>query len=415
MPRPALVIAALALLLAGCRSHRDDPAPPTPDAAASVPAPASEPPPVAVPPAAPSASVGEFRVLRVVRDDILHVSGIVVEVASPTAPILGIDNRPDALEVVVGGRVIDVGHVGFGHWIDEGDGRHAGFRASVTFPSPLPADCRELTVRGTVPLVVGLDPQEEIFAWVSASDPAVFEAAHATWTIGPVVPDGLGRITSIRMYGRMDHYRTDFLDAQGRPIPCGPRRGGGGGISGHAHFSGSMWLSGQAPLSAFRVTTFGRTETWTVPLDVTAPVPTPPKCWLVRADGPPSSGTGTVATVEIAETAAKRGVGLQRRARLDDDAGMLFAYGGTPTPHTMWMKDCALALDFAFVRADGVIAQIETLGPGAGEPDAKVPRTYEDEPVPFVLAMNATWFERHGIERGDRIDVSAAMAGVEAK
>lgn len=156
-------------------------------------------------------------------------------------------------------------------------------------------------------------------------------------------------------------------------------------------------------------------EAWDVAIDVTAPAQMPATVALVRAGGPRSSWSESPVTVEVAETPQKRRIGLQGRARLAEDFGMLFVYGGAAGPHVMWMKNCALRLDFAFVRADGVVEAIETLGSGVGLLDEDVPRTTWGDPCTFVLSMNAGWFARKGIEPGDVVDASAAIANIEAK
>ena len=140
-----------------------------------------------------------------------------------------------------------------------------------------------------------------------------------------------------------------------------------------------------------------------------------PKVVLERAHGAVASRRGAVvATVEVAATTAQRNTGLQGRARLAEDEGMLFAYGSSYV-HTLWMNNCGLHLEFAFLRSDGSIVRIEDLQSGVGLTDVAVPRTTCDVPTSFVLAMNATWFTRHGVVAGDIIDVSAAMEGVRAE
>ena len=99
------------------------------------------------------------------------------------------------------------------------------------------------------------------------------------------------------------------------------------------------------------------------------------------------------------------------RDRLETDHGMLFVYR---TAHTrrFWMKDCTIGLDIAFLDARGEVARLATLPPGVGRPDDDVPAAESGVPVLFVLEMESGWFARHGLGEGDKVDLTAAIAGV---
>ncbi|MGM0677126.1 MAG: DUF192 domain-containing protein [Pseudomonadota bacterium] len=100
--------------------------------------------------------------------------------------------------------------------------------------------------------------------------------------------------------------------------------------------------------------------------------------------------------VERAMDRVSRRQGLMFREHLPDGQGMLFAW-----PHdahySMWMKNTYIPLDVAFISADHRITDIMTM-----QPETTHPHT-ASKPVRFALEVNAGWFERHGIEPGDKV------------
>lgn len=112
---------------------------------------------------------------------------------------------------------------------------------------------------------------------------------------------------------------------------------------------------------------------------------------VVTAEG------ATLFTVEIADTAALRERGLMFRQRLADDHGMLFDFA-EPRPVSMWMKNTYIALDMAFIRADGVIAYIA---------ENTKPKSLDaigvQEPVKAVLELAAGTAKRIGLRAGDTV------------
>lgn len=101
--------------------------------------------------------------------------------------------------------------------------------------------------------------------------------------------------------------------------------------------------------------------------------------------------------VELAETAAQRGQGLQGRHTLPANGGMLFDFKN-PQPVAMWMKNTPIPLDMAFIRADGVIEGIAA---------DTVPQSLDilrsEGEVLGVLEVNAGSFARLGIRPGHRV------------
>jgi uncharacterized membrane protein (UPF0127 family) len=101
-------------------------------------------------------------------------------------------------------------------------------------------------------------------------------------------------------------------------------------------------------------------------------------------------------TIEIADDPGERSRGLMFRQEMDDDHGMLFVFEQNQ-PVGFWMKNTPLPLDLVFIGEDGKVRAIER-----GEPFSEAPIA-PDEPVQFVLELNAGTAAEAGIENGDLI------------
>jgi uncharacterized membrane protein (UPF0127 family) len=99
---------------------------------------------------------------------------------------------------------------------------------------------------------------------------------------------------------------------------------------------------------------------------------------------------------EVAAHDAARRQGLMQRRALPEQRGMLFVFERAAR-HCMWMKNTFLPLSVAFLDAQGRILNIEEMQPQT-EVDHCAAR-----PARYALEMNAGWFARRGIGRGDRI------------
>jgi len=109
------------------------------------------------------------------------------------------------------------------------------------------------------------------------------------------------------------------------------------------------------------------------------------------------SGREVVFQVEVADTPAKRELGLQYRKELGDDRGMIFLFAAE-SPQTFWMKNTPISLDMIFIDRDrkivGIVAQT-------------APYSLESRsvgvPSQYVLEINGGMAKRHGIRAGDRV------------
>jgi hypothetical protein len=109
---------------------------------------------------------------------------------------------------------------------------------------------------------------------------------------------------------------------------------------------------------------------------------------------------GAKVAVEVAKDGPSRHRGLQNRASMPPDHGMLFVY---PEPRILrfWMKDCSIPLSIAFFEElkDGGarVVNIEDMQP------FDETGTLSARPVRLALEMNQGWFARHGVKAGDTV------------
>lgn len=101
--------------------------------------------------------------------------------------------------------------------------------------------------------------------------------------------------------------------------------------------------------------------------------------------------------VEVADTPAKRELGLQYRRDLPPDRGMIFLFP-TESEHAFWMKNTPIPLDMIFINRDRKIVGIV---------EQAVPLSTDSRSVPgasqFVLEINGGLSKRHGIKVGDSV------------
>lgn len=107
---------------------------------------------------------------------------------------------------------------------------------------------------------------------------------------------------------------------------------------------------------------------------------------------------GRKVVAELADTPAGRSWGLQGRAGLAEDEGMLFFFPH-PGYHRFTMKTVSFPLSIAFIQADGTLVHIAQLPPGG--------RGLVGPPVPvnYVLEMRRGWFAEHGVAPGDTVEM----------
>ena len=101
--------------------------------------------------------------------------------------------------------------------------------------------------------------------------------------------------------------------------------------------------------------------------------------------------------VEIVQNDEERMRGLMHRDQLPAEQGMLFVFEEAQI-QSFWMRNTFIALDIAFIDANGKIIDIQRMTP------LDETKSYQSPaPVPYVLEVNAGWFERNGIGVGETV------------
>lgn len=108
--------------------------------------------------------------------------------------------------------------------------------------------------------------------------------------------------------------------------------------------------------------------------------------------------------VEIADTPAKREMGLMYRSELRDDRGMLFIFPDESVL-TFWMKNTPIALDMIFIGTDrrivGIVREAAPFTLDARSVGA---------PSRFVLEIKGGLAQKRGVEVGDKIRFEGVSA-----
>jgi len=102
--------------------------------------------------------------------------------------------------------------------------------------------------------------------------------------------------------------------------------------------------------------------------------------------------------IEIADTDAAREQGLQNRATLADNQGMLFVFPDEQI-QTFWMKNTELPLDMIFINADKKIVGIV-----ANATPFSLTPLYVSTPSRYVLEIKGGLTQSLGIHTGDLVN-----------
>lgn len=120
-----------------------------------------------------------------------------------------------------------------------------------------------------------------------------------------------------------------------------------------------------------------------------------------RANFSTSSGTVDTSPLWVADSGPERARGLMGRASLQPDGGMVFQFP-EPTDAGFWMKDTPLPLSIAFWGSDGRIIAILDMEPCTKDP---CPVYRPGASYETALEMRRGWFDEHGVEIGDRVEL----------
>lgn len=142
------------------------------------------------------------------------------------------------------------------------------------------------------------------------------------------------------------------------------------------------------------------------PEPAATPTPTP------LPDGPLVHIGNTVYLVDLAVTSEERAQGLSDRPSLNADVGMLFVYD-EDGPRAFWMPRMNFPLDMVWIRADCTVAGItaDVPHPDPATPLNDLPRYPSNEPVRFVLEINAGQAALNNITPGSPVTFGGQIAG----
>ncbi|MBI4059243.1 DUF192 domain-containing protein [Candidatus Microgenomates bacterium] len=116
-----------------------------------------------------------------------------------------------------------------------------------------------------------------------------------------------------------------------------------------------------------------------------------------------------VIPVEIADTNDKRQKGLSGRNSLGENQGMLFALEQNSIP-AFWMKDMKFAIDMIWID-DGKVVDITKNVP-VPAPKTKTEeliRYRPQQPVDYVLEVNAGWVDQNNLQTGIAVELPAQL------
>jgi len=109
----------------------------------------------------------------------------------------------------------------------------------------------------------------------------------------------------------------------------------------------------------------------------------------------------TQVKARLADTEAKRKIGLSATQKLADDEGMLFVFDKKDTTPSFWMKDMQMAIDIIWIK-DNRISQIEKniQPPKPNTKDDELKRYESDSPIDYVLEVKAGFCDKNNIKVG---------------
>ena len=108
-------------------------------------------------------------------------------------------------------------------------------------------------------------------------------------------------------------------------------------------------------------------------------------------------------TVEVATTPSQKKHGLMGRESLPESSGMLFTYSNLQSPHQgFWMFNTLIPLDIAYLDHSGKILAIKSMPPCSSKA-YNCPVYRAGVKYMAALEVNQGYFQRYGIQVGDRV------------
>ncbi len=111
--------------------------------------------------------------------------------------------------------------------------------------------------------------------------------------------------------------------------------------------------------------------------------------------------------VEIADTFQKRQKGLSERKSLTEGEGMLFIFAQKDIQPPFWMKKMKFAIDIIWIDDNKIVQINENVpAPEPDTPNSELKFYPPNQPIDYVLEVNAGFVDENKIKIGDDIDLS---------
>lgn len=134
---------------------------------------------------------------------------------------------------------------------------------------------------------------------------------------------------------------------------------------------------------------------------------------LLAATGTPDGGSvvvkGQTFLAEVAATPREQERGLMFRTSLQPDHCMIFIYQEEGY-HSIWMKNCLISLDVAWVKEDGTVVETAERVPPCSPMIQDCPTYGGTKPARHFVEFPSGTFKRLGLKTGDRIGWSVRLA-----
>jgi hypothetical protein len=114
--------------------------------------------------------------------------------------------------------------------------------------------------------------------------------------------------------------------------------------------------------------------------------------------------------VSLANNEIDRRKGLSGVGSLPEGRGMLFVFPQENIRPTFWMKDMNISLDMIWIN-DGKVTQIyeNVPPPASGTPDSALDLYIPNDPIDYILEVNAGFSAQNNIKVGDTVDLSQVL------
>lgn len=108
--------------------------------------------------------------------------------------------------------------------------------------------------------------------------------------------------------------------------------------------------------------------------------------------------------VWVARSNQELSKGLGRVSQMNENQGMIFIFAQKNIRPSFWMKGMLISLDMIWIN-DGKVAQIHKDVPPPQSPTDNLPLYTPDQPIDYVLEVNAGFSDRNEIKIGDSVEL----------